>query len=141
MNVHLSIFINSKNTKEIPLFKQTTTIGRMSCDIILPDLFVSLTHMSIYKRYDSIIIKDMNSTHGSFLNDEPITTPQFLHIGDIISIHPYKIKLCLSPEKEKTDHSTENNIYLNRSMKQKEYRFFENRFIPHSFKLSTKKSS
>jgi pSer/pThr/pTyr-binding forkhead associated (FHA) protein len=55
-------------------------------DIRLEDTFASSSHARLVAQGDVIVIEDLGSTNGTFLNGEPLRGPQPLHVGDSIRI-------------------------------------------------------
>jgi len=55
-------------------------------DIVLEDSFASSRHARVVPHGDVIVLEDLGSTNGTFLNDEPLRGPQPLHPGDRIRI-------------------------------------------------------
>jgi FHA domain len=55
-------------------------------DIVLEDSFASTRHARLVPRGDVIVLEDLGSTNGTYLNDEPLRGPQPLHPGDRIRI-------------------------------------------------------
>jgi hypothetical protein len=55
-------------------------------DIVLEDSFASSQHARLVPRGDVIVLEDLGSTNGTYLNDEPLRGPQPLHPGDRIRI-------------------------------------------------------
>jgi hypothetical protein len=55
-------------------------------DIVLEDSFASSSHARLVPRGDVIVLEDLGSTNGTYLNDEPLRGPQPLHPGDRIRI-------------------------------------------------------
>jgi hypothetical protein len=55
-------------------------------DIRLEDTFASSAHVRIAPHGDVMVVEDLGSTNGTFLNDEPLRGPQPLHAGDRIRI-------------------------------------------------------
>ena len=55
-------------------------------DIVLEDSFASSRHAQLVPRGDVIVLEDLGSTNGTYLNDEPLRGPQPLHPGDRIRI-------------------------------------------------------
>ena len=77
----------SEGTKLIQT--KTIMIGReMGCDIVLASPEVSRKHASIREMGGSYILQDMNSSNGTWLNDQPVTEAK-LQDGDLIKIHTY----------------------------------------------------
>ncbi|MFN7974431.1 MAG: FHA domain-containing protein [Acidobacteriota bacterium] len=67
----------------IPIAKFQTTFGRRNADVTLDDPDVSRQH-AVVERYDEkFLLKDLESTNGTYLNGTRITI-DFLEDGDVI---------------------------------------------------------
>jgi predicted component of type VI protein secretion system len=64
----------------------TVTLGRGDVEIHLEDPFASSRHARISRQGHVLVIEDLGSTNGTYLNDEPLNGPQPLHPGDRIRI-------------------------------------------------------
>ena len=62
------------------------TLGRGDVEIKLEDPFASSRHARITPEGHVVVIEDLGSTNGTYLNDEPLSGPQPLHPGDRIRI-------------------------------------------------------
>jgi hypothetical protein len=62
------------------------TLGRGDVEIKLEDPFASSRHARISREGHVVVIEDLGSTNGTYLNDQPLTGPQPLHDGDQIRI-------------------------------------------------------
>ncbi len=62
------------------------TLGRGEVEIKLDDPFASSRHARISRQGHVVVIEDLGSTNGTYLNEEPLTGPQPLHSGDRIRI-------------------------------------------------------
>lgn len=62
------------------------TLGRGDVEVQLDDPFASSRHARISREGHVVLIEDLGSTNGTYLNDEPLTGPQPLHEGDRIRI-------------------------------------------------------
>jgi hypothetical protein len=62
------------------------TLGRGDVEIRLEDPFASARHARISRQGHVVVIEDLGSTNGTYLNEEPLTGPQPLHAGDRIRI-------------------------------------------------------
>lgn len=71
----------------------TTTVGRVSDNTFeIPDSSVSSHHAEILLRGNSVVIKDLNSTNGSFINGEKITEAE-LKPGQILKLGTIEMRL------------------------------------------------
>jgi hypothetical protein len=55
-------------------------------DIRLEDPYASTNHARITRRGDVLVLEDLGSTNGTYLNEEPVQGPRPLHPGDRIRI-------------------------------------------------------
>jgi hypothetical protein len=62
------------------------TLGRGDVEIRLDDPFASSRHARISREGHVLVIEDLGSTNGTYLNETPLTGPQPLHDGDRIRI-------------------------------------------------------
>jgi hypothetical protein len=63
------------------------TLGRGDdCDLKLEDSFASGRHARLVPQGEVIVLEDLGSTNGTYLNGQPLTGPQPLHPGDKIRI-------------------------------------------------------
>ncbi|MDR0458273.1 MAG: FHA domain-containing protein [Burkholderiaceae bacterium] len=78
--------------KEVHLRKVRATIGRRPYnDIVIENLAVSGEHAVIQDTGHQIVLKDLGSTNGTYVNGQPIRK-QALEYGDLIEIGRYKIQ-------------------------------------------------
>jgi hypothetical protein len=79
--------------KEVPLGTQPVTIGRApDNDIHIDNLAVSNYHARIYIEAGSLVVEDLNSLNGSFLNDIRVERAM-LKDGDTILIGKHEIQV------------------------------------------------
>jgi len=57
-----------------------------SAEIRLEDPFASSRHARIYEQGNSVVVEDLGSTNGTYLNEELLETPRPLHPGDRVRI-------------------------------------------------------
>ncbi len=62
------------------------TLGRGDVEIRLDDPFASSRHARISRQGHIVVIEDLGSTNGTYLNEEQLGGPQPLHSGDRIRI-------------------------------------------------------
>ena len=73
------------------------TIGRVpDCDIQLKDHAVSRRHCTIEARGDELIVTDLESANGTFLNDRLIRTSS-IHTGDAIRVGATLVRVARGP--------------------------------------------
>jgi FHA domain-containing protein len=65
---------------------QGATLGRGDVEIRLEDPFASSRHARISREGPVLMIEDLGSTNGTYLNEEQLSGPQPLHDGDRIRI-------------------------------------------------------
>jgi diguanylate cyclase (GGDEF)-like protein len=69
-----------------PLLTDAITVGRGDdCDIQIPDHSVSRRHAEVQHAENGIVVTDLQSTNGTFVNDQPVTTAR-LHDGDYLRV-------------------------------------------------------
>jgi hypothetical protein len=62
------------------------TLGRGDVEIQLEDPFASSQHARLSRQGAILVIEDLGSTNGTYLNDELLRGPQPLHRGDRVRI-------------------------------------------------------
>ncbi len=78
--------------KEVQLTKERTTLGRRPYnDIVIDNLAVSGEHAVIHMSGPEVVLEDLNSTNGTYVNGKAIKK-QALQNGDGIEVGKYKIK-------------------------------------------------
>lgn len=88
----LILSIDGAILKEIPLIKERTTIGRKPHnDIQIDNLAISGEHAVIITIYNDSFLEDLNSTNGTFVNNQSIKK-HFLQTGDVIALGKYSLK-------------------------------------------------
>jgi FHA domain len=65
---------------------EAVTLGRGNVEIRLEDPFASSHHARITREGPVVVIEDLGSTNGTYLNESPLSGPQPLHDGDRIRI-------------------------------------------------------
>jgi hypothetical protein len=61
-------------------------LGRGNVEIRLDDPFASSRHARLVREGAMLVLEDLGSTNGTYLNGEPLDGPQPLHPGDHIRI-------------------------------------------------------
>src|SRR5512136_115154 len=80
-------FLTDPTGREHPLRGETITIGRaVECDIVITSKRVSREHARLRRTGRHVLLEDLNSTNGTFLNDERVLASTELRDGDTIAI-------------------------------------------------------
>jgi sigma-B regulation protein RsbU (phosphoserine phosphatase) len=83
----LKIEAPGEEPRRIPIEKPVTTIGRSSInEIVLGDKSLSRRHVRILREGEGLLVEDLGSRNGTFLNGERLTAPQPLQEGDRITL-------------------------------------------------------
>jgi len=62
------------------------TLGRGNVEIKLEDPFASGRHAKLAVEGGIVVLEDLGSTNGTYLNEEPLSGPRPLHPGDRVRI-------------------------------------------------------
>src|ERR1700754_3513949 len=89
--VVLSAGLNGR-THELNVYK--TTIGRVEDNTFqIADPSVSSHHCEVLLRGSDVVIKDLNSTNGSFINGEKFTAEAVLKPGQTLRLGQIELQL------------------------------------------------
>ncbi len=100
--VKKNIFSTKKNIKSKPHLVVTNsltgvvrnfeiageiTIGRAeSCTITIDDDFISQSHARVFEKADEVIVEDLGSTNGTYLNKQRVSSPMVVNPGDWLQL-------------------------------------------------------
>ncbi|MBQ6597829.1 MAG: AAA family ATPase [Lentisphaeria bacterium] len=74
---------NGRN-REFSLTHNSVVIGRdPDCDVILSDLNVSRHHAMLSREPEGVIVKDLSSANGTFVNAQPVASQELKHLDTI----------------------------------------------------------
>ncbi len=80
--------------QEVPLRRAPFLIGRdKDCQLRLGCTLVSRRHCAIAVQDGRILIDDLHSTNGTFLNGEQVDSPQEVHHGDHLNIGTFEFQV------------------------------------------------
>ena len=80
-------FLTDPTGREHHLENEASTIGRaMENDIVITSKRVSREHAGIERQGRRVVLFDLGSTNGTFLNDERVLAPTALRDGDRVFI-------------------------------------------------------
>jgi pSer/pThr/pTyr-binding forkhead associated (FHA) protein len=92
--------------EEIVLDQFPYVLGRhQECNHTLFSRQVSRRHCQFFRRGEQILVEDLNSYNGTFLNDNEVRNAEQVRDGDLLIIHPYRF-LC------RLEHDAEGNTIL-----------------------------
>jgi len=73
--------------KRIPIDRDELTIGRSDTnDVVLDDKLVSRLHAIVMRRGDVVLVEDLGSNNGTYVQDERLHAIRQLHDGQTITI-------------------------------------------------------
>lgn len=88
MNISLVMVTADGKAKELPALRLPITIGRgEDCKLRIPLAAVSRKHAELVEDDDELIIRDLKSSNGTYVNKERIKSRELLP-GDLLSIGP-----------------------------------------------------
>lgn len=95
--ISLKVLDGQEKGTVYPVFKPRITIGRANSDVIVNDLLSSRVHCSIEVCNRTIVLRDLESTNGTFVNDEPIQTAK-LENGSTFRIGAHSFQVVVTPK-------------------------------------------
>jgi len=96
----LIVTANGKVLEEFEFRERKVTLGRSNiADIVIYDEYASKFHALLMLYSDALILIDLNSSNGTYVNSARVTGT-ILRSNDIISLANYRIKVLDAPEGE-----------------------------------------
>ena len=87
----LIVKLGDREINRVPFYQDFINIGRSNENgLVIPNLGVSKKHAQIRREREKFVITDLNSTNGTYLNDERIISQELRH-GDVIQIGKHSI--------------------------------------------------
>lgn len=88
----------------LPIGEGALILGRSSsCDLRLPHASISRRHARLTRRGEHLFLEDLGSQNGTFLDDERLSGPRELLIGQRIHIGPAVLRLRVPGGNTRTD--------------------------------------
>ncbi|HME22775.1 MAG TPA: SpoIIE family protein phosphatase [Acetobacteraceae bacterium] len=83
----LLVHVENAPSRHVPLHLLPLTVGRSApAEVVLEGSTVSRRHCKLERQGDSIVLNDLGSTNGTFVNRERVTAPVVLEDGARITI-------------------------------------------------------
>lgn len=83
----LSILAPETAVGQVFTISDSLTIGRAAgCEITIDDGYASTMHARVFRREDQVLVEDLGSTNGTYLNREKVSRPTVVGRGDILQI-------------------------------------------------------
>ncbi len=83
LKIYLEVLEGPEAGKKFELKKLITSVGRKNCDIVINDPTVSSRHCTIEVSQEDIIIYDQNSTNGTLVNGERVSSCPLQNLDEI----------------------------------------------------------
>ena len=94
---------SGKTLQDVQLVAARVLIGRSELsDILIDDQFVSKQHALLIWNEDSVVLIDLNSSNGTFVNSRRIKSRVLRH-NDVISLGDHRIKMDFARAGSRTD--------------------------------------
>ena len=94
---------SGKTTQDVQLVAARVLIGRSELsDILVDDQFVSKQHALLVWNDESVVLIDLNSSNGTFVNSRRIKSRVLRH-NDVISLGDHRIKMDFARAGSRTD--------------------------------------
>jgi len=80
--------------QEFPIYAEGTVLGRgKTCDVTIPGTHLSRAHAELAVKGDQLLVKDLASANGTFINEERITVAS-AKPGDILRVDVYTFRIA-----------------------------------------------
>ena len=89
----------SERGRRVDLEAEEITLGRENTDVVIDDdKEISRRHAVVRSGAEGLIIDDLDSTNGTFVNEQRISGPTRLHNGDTIRVGQTRIDVSVEEE-------------------------------------------
>ncbi|MDH3584559.1 MAG: FHA domain-containing protein [Phycisphaerae bacterium] len=103
MDAKLVIFSEDGDRREFPLKRDVTVIGRkQDCGLRIPLSSVSREHCQVEKRGDSLFIRDLGSSNGTFYNGDRVQEVE-MKAGDAVVVGPVHFTVVVDDKPSKIE--------------------------------------
>ena len=106
MKVSLIIERGPSKGREIQLKRQTTLLGKSEqCDVRIASRITSRRHCEISVEKDFVVLRDLNSRNGTFLNGDRVNGEVFLSNGDKIIVGDALFSVRITEDERTSTHA------------------------------------
>ncbi|MGF1578228.1 MAG: FHA domain-containing protein [Gemmataceae bacterium] len=115
MDVKLVVLRGGKKQQVFALKYEETVLGRKrGCNIRIPSGEVSRRHCRLIYLDGCLIVEDLNSANGTFLNGRALRGAQLVQPGDQLTLGPvtFRVTYWLSPDAETRYHQRANPVVV-----------------------------
>jgi pSer/pThr/pTyr-binding forkhead associated (FHA) protein len=108
MDIKLVIVKGAKKRQAIRIRSEETIVGRQKgCDLRIPSPLVSRRHCRLSFQDDGLVIEDLASANGSFVNGVRVDGQGSIRPGDLLEIGPITFRveygMAVSPQTKKLE--------------------------------------
>lgn len=101
MQVKLVVLEGKAKDREIPLPSTQFVIGRATACHLRPHSgLASKFHCAIGRKAGQVIVRDLNSRNGTFVNDKQIHGTMRVKDGDVLAVGPLRFRIAISASQE-----------------------------------------
>jgi hypothetical protein len=72
--------------RRVPIHRQMTIGRSTSNDLVLNAMFASRRHAWVWRQGERVIVEDLSSANGTFVNGLRLARPQFLNHNDVVTM-------------------------------------------------------
>lgn len=94
MNYHLTIIKGPGSTRVVRLTSEVVTLGRQEdCQVRIVSSEVSRKHCQLFEKKGLLLVKDLKSSNGTFVNGKRIQDQLVLEPGNILTVGPVTFRV------------------------------------------------
>jgi hypothetical protein len=84
--------------RRIPLVREALVLGNApTCDVCLEDPDLSPQHAAVRRVGGTVVVEDLGSRLGTFLDGVAVTAPSELHAGDVLTLGDVRLRYGEAP--------------------------------------------
>lgn len=104
MNASLVVVLGNGKSQELDLHRERYVVGREEgCDLRIPLAAVSRKHAELRAGSGGLVIRDLGSSNGTYVNREAVEGERSLSAGDLVAIGPVVLVVRLDGEPSDVD--------------------------------------